>query len=47
MPINLEHFSNAYAAMTVSPEGMIAMKSPPFELALHSEQLLQLMELML
>ena len=47
MPINFEHFSNADATIAVSPEGMTAMKSSTIEFALHSEQLLQVMELKL
>ena len=46
MPTNLEQLLNADTAIAVSPEGMTAMKSP-FELKLHREQLLQVMELML
>ena len=49
MPISLEQLLNADAAITVSPEGMTAMKSPTFEFAfaLHTEQFLQVTELML
>ena len=42
MPISLEHPSNAFSVIAVTPEGMTAVKTlSKFEFAMQREQVLQ------